>query len=51
MLKNSFQQSLMPVSIRIISVNLSPVAVWEVIDKEIRIVEIKYVGTHEKAPY
>jgi len=27
------------------------VAVWEVIDKEIRIVEIKYVGTHEKAPY
>ena len=27
------------------------VAVWEVIDKEIRIVEIQYVGTHEKAPY
>jgi mRNA-degrading endonuclease HigB of HigAB toxin-antitoxin module len=27
------------------------VAVWQVIDKEIRIVEIKYVGTHEKAPY
>jgi len=27
------------------------VAVWEIIDKEIRIVEITYVGTHEKAPY
>lgn len=27
------------------------VAVWEVIDKEIKIVEINYVGTHEKAPY
>ena len=27
------------------------VAVWETIDKEIRIVEIQYVGTHEKAPY
>lgn len=27
------------------------VAVWQVIDKEIRIVEIKYVGTNEKTPY
>lgn len=27
------------------------VGVWEVVDKEIRIVEIQYVGTHEKAPY
>jgi len=27
------------------------VAVWQVINKEIRIVEIRYVGTHEKAPY
>ena len=27
------------------------VAVWEEIDGEIRLVEITYVGTHEKAPY
>jgi mRNA-degrading endonuclease RelE of RelBE toxin-antitoxin system len=27
------------------------VAVWEVIDKEIQLVEVSYVGTHEKAPY
>jgi mRNA-degrading endonuclease RelE of RelBE toxin-antitoxin system len=27
------------------------VAVWEVGDKKARIVEVKYVGTHEKAPY
>lgn len=27
------------------------VACWEVIDKKIKIVEIYYVGTHEKAPY
>ncbi|CAN2042697.1 Cytotoxic translational repressor of toxin-antitoxin stability system [Candidatus Magnetomoraceae bacterium gMMP-15] len=27
------------------------VAVWEVINKQIRLVEICYVGTHEKAPY
>ena len=27
------------------------VAVWETLDKEIRIVEVIYVGTHEKAPY
>jgi len=27
------------------------VAVWQVIDKEIRLVEITYAGTHEKAPY
>ena len=27
------------------------VAVWQVTDKTIRLVEILYVGTHEKAPY
>ena len=27
------------------------VAVWQVIDKEIRLVEVVYAGTHEKAPY
>jgi mRNA-degrading endonuclease RelE of RelBE toxin-antitoxin system len=27
------------------------VAVWQVIDKEIRLVEVIYAGTHEKAPY
>ena len=27
------------------------VAVWEESDREIRLVEIIYVGTHEKAPY
>lgn len=27
------------------------VAVWEVTKKEIRLVEVSYVGTHEKAPY
>ncbi len=27
------------------------VAVWEVIDKEIRLVEIVYAGTYEKASY
>ncbi len=27
------------------------VAVWEVTDKEIKLVEVNYVGTHEKAPY
>jgi mRNA-degrading endonuclease RelE of RelBE toxin-antitoxin system len=27
------------------------VAVWEVKDKIIRLVEITYAGTHEKAPY
>jgi mRNA-degrading endonuclease RelE of RelBE toxin-antitoxin system len=27
------------------------VAVWEVKDKEIRLVEVTYAGTHEKAPY
>jgi hypothetical protein len=25
--------------------------VWEVRDREQRIVEVTYVGTHEKAPY
>lgn len=27
------------------------VACWEVIDNKIKIVEVYYVGTHEKAPY
>lgn len=27
------------------------VAVWQVVDKEIRLVEVVYAGTHEKAPY
>jgi len=27
------------------------VAVWEVTDKEVKLVEIIYAGTHEKAPY
>lgn len=27
------------------------VAVWQVIDNEIRLIEVVYVGTHEKAPY
>lgn len=31
--------------------NPTYVAVWEIQDKKIRLVEVKYVGTHEKAPY
>ena len=27
------------------------VAIWEVTDKEIKIIEVIYAGTHEKAPY
>jgi len=27
------------------------VVCWEVMDKKIKIVEVYYVGTHEKAPY
>ncbi len=27
------------------------VAVWEVLDSKIRLLEVTYVGTHEKAPY
>ena len=27
------------------------VACWEIVDKEIRVIEVFYVGTHEKAPY
>jgi len=27
------------------------VAVWEVLDKKIRLIEVQYVGTHERAPY
>jgi mRNA-degrading endonuclease RelE of RelBE toxin-antitoxin system len=27
------------------------VAVWEEVDDVIRLVEVQYVGTHEKAPY
>ncbi len=31
--------------------NYSFVAVWEVIDNEIKIVEVTYVGSREDAPY
>lgn len=31
--------------------NPTYVAMWEVVNKKIKIVEIYYVGTHEKAPY
>jgi len=31
--------------------NPTYVAVWEVRDKEIKLVEVVYAGTHEKAPY
>ncbi len=31
--------------------NYSFVAVWEVIDSEIRIMEVTYVGSREDAPY
>ncbi len=31
--------------------NPTYVAVWEVTDKKVRLVEVIYVGTHEKAPY
>jgi mRNA-degrading endonuclease RelE of RelBE toxin-antitoxin system len=31
--------------------NPTYVAVWEVRDKRIKLVEVTYVGTHEKAPY
>ena len=31
--------------------NPSYVAVWKVIEKEIKIVEIKYAGTHERVDY
>jgi hypothetical protein len=31
--------------------NPTYVAVWEVIDRKVRIVEVIYAGTHEKAPY
>jgi len=27
------------------------VAIWELMDKEIRLIEVIYAGTHEKAPY
>lgn len=31
--------------------NPTYVAVWEVADRRIKIIEVLYVGTHEKAPY
>jgi len=31
--------------------NPTYVAVWEVRDKKVKLVEVQYVGTHEKAPY
>jgi len=27
------------------------VAIWEVFDKDIKVVEVTYAGTHERAPY
>ncbi len=27
------------------------VVVWEEVDQTIRVIEVQYVGTHEKAPY
>lgn len=27
------------------------VAVWEVIDKKVKLIEVLYAGTHEKSPY
>ncbi|MCG2750371.1 MAG: hypothetical protein L6301_00825 [Desulfobacteraceae bacterium] len=27
------------------------VAVWQIIDNEVRLIEVIYVGSHEKAPY
>ena len=27
------------------------VAVWEVLDKKIKLLEVQYVGTHENSPY
>jgi hypothetical protein len=27
------------------------VAIWEVLNKEIRLIEVTYVGTHQNAPY
>ena len=27
------------------------VAIWEVTEKEIKLIEVTYAGTHEKAPY
>ncbi len=31
--------------------NPTYVCCWEVVNKQIRIIEVYYVGTHEKAPY
>ena len=31
--------------------NPTYVAVWEELDKNIKLVEVQYVGTHENAPY
>ncbi len=31
--------------------NPTYVVVWELVDKEIRLIEVNYVGTHENAPY
>ena len=35
----------------LIKSNPTYVFCWEVIDKKVRIIEVYYVGTHEKAPY
>ena len=31
--------------------NPTYVCCWEVVDKQIKLIEVYYVGTHEKAPY
>ena len=31
--------------------NPTYVCCWEVVDKKIKLIEVYYVGTHEKAPY
>lgn len=31
--------------------NPTYVAVWEVVNRQVRLVEVTYAGTHEKAPY
>jgi len=31
--------------------NLTYIVIWEIKDKQIKLVEVAYAGTHEKAPY
>lgn len=37
--------------LRVPGAQFQMVATWEVIDNVIKIIEVKYVGSHEKAPY